>query len=76
MWAAGLDSTRVELCRLTPRAGERRQSGAYGTGSWADTPPQVGFCRATFRWRVKDCLVGSYFILDRWTERHRNMSNR
>lgn len=27
---------------------ERRKSGACGTGSWTDTPPQVGSCRATF----------------------------
>ena len=27
---------------------DQEKIGAYGTGSWTDTPPQVGSCRATF----------------------------
>src|ERR1700731_837527 len=35
-------STRA-LLRLVNT--ERRKSGAFGTGSWTDTPPHVGCCR-------------------------------
>jgi len=33
---------------------DQEQSGAFGTGSWTDTSPHVGCCRATF-----GCCMGT-----------------
>jgi hypothetical protein len=47
------------LSRMRPRRAplsrflaDQEKSGAYGTGSWMDTQPQNGCCRATFGRRI------------------------